>query len=390
MKFNHWLNLLLTVLLVLSATTVVVLLASGYRYDPKTGSIQGTGIIAVNSTPDGAIVYVNDVAQNASNTTITNLKPAEYNVRLEKEGYNLWSKTIIVKKELVTKVEALLTPLYPALQPLTFTGANQPTLSPDGTKIIYRVNEGTSAGLWLLDLNERPFNLAQKPLQLLANTIDRAYSQAEITWAPTNDSILLTLKEPQTEITNYQLFDIRTTNTQTVNDVNLLLENWREVLEERNLQRLNTINPDQIETIKAFENPMWSPDGKTILYSVEKNNQREFYIFPVNYTQVTEAQSPTPTTSFDNTKPLLTFSKDQNVNVQWYPNSQHLIITTETGNGSAIIELIEIDQTNRTQLFAGIIKDLLVIPNLSGSKVIILTQFNIGSDNYNLYSINLR
>ena len=390
MKVNQWLNLLLTVLLVLCATTIVVLLASGYRFDPKTASIQGTGIIAVNSNPDGALVYVNDVAQNASNTTITNLKPGEYKVRLEKEGYSQWNKTLIVKKELVTKVDALLIPLYPSLQPLTFTGADQPTLSPDGSKIIYHVFEGTSAGLWLLDLNERPFNLSQKPLQLLADTQANVYSKSEITWAPTNDSIMLTLNDTVTGTTNYELFDIRTSNMQTIIDIATLRATWENIVNERNSQRLDTINPDQIDTIKTFNNPSWSPDGKTILYSVENENQREYYVYPVNYNQGTDTKSPTPTGSFDNTKPILTLAKDQNVSVQWYPDSQHLIITTDTTNGTATIELIETDQANRTQIFAGAIKDLAVIPNLNGSKLVILTQFNLGNNNYNLYSINLR
>lgn len=76
----------MTAVFLIGATVLVTLYASGYRVDLEARGLRGTGIISVSSTPDGALVYLNGVPKDATNTTISSLKPGKYNLRLEKQG----------------------------------------------------------------------------------------------------------------------------------------------------------------------------------------------------------------------------------------------------------------------------------------------------------------
>ena len=190
MKRKHYVYLFSTFLLITITSFVITLVASGFRIG-NDGTITQTGIISINSAPDGALVYINDVPKDATNTNITQLKPGTYSVRLEKEGFVTWREDIKVVKQTVTRADALLIPLYPSFSPLTFTGVINPVLSPDGQKIIFQSIEPNNAGVWLLDLTDRPFNLSSKPRQLLVDTENLTYSTMSIVWSPTSDEIQL-------------------------------------------------------------------------------------------------------------------------------------------------------------------------------------------------------
>lgn len=71
-------------------------------------------------------------------------------------------------------------------------------------------------------------------------------------------------------------------------------------------------------------------------------------------------------------------------NIQWYPDSTHLIIITDTG-----IDLMEYDGTNRLTVYGGPMDKSIVYPWPDGSKVITRLSFSEGSLP-NLYTIKLK
>lgn len=71
-------------------------------------------------------------------------------------------------------------------------------------------------------------------------------------------------------------------------------------------------------------------------------------------------------------------------NIQWYPDSTHLIITTEGG-----IDLIEYDSTNRLTVYGGPMDKSIVYPWPDGSKIITRLAFSEGTIP-NLYTIKLK
>ncbi len=99
----------------------IIAFARGYRIDFKQKSLRPTGILAISSSPRAAKIYINDELKGVTNSNIT-LPPGKYVIKIEKEGYTSWNKTVILKGELVFSTDALLFPLNPSLSPLTNLG----------------------------------------------------------------------------------------------------------------------------------------------------------------------------------------------------------------------------------------------------------------------------
>ena len=122
----------------------MIKLAQGYRPDFSTKSLLPNGLLVATSNPNGAQLYIDGRLKSATNTTL-NLSPGEYEVEIKKDGYIPWKKTLIIKKELVTKTDAYLFPTFPDFKPLTFTGVESPILSPDGQKVVFAVSENSNS-----------------------------------------------------------------------------------------------------------------------------------------------------------------------------------------------------------------------------------------------------
>ncbi|NTV30773.1 PEGA domain-containing protein [candidate division WWE3 bacterium] len=366
-------------------------MASGYRFDFASRSIQGTGIISATSNPDGAIVYVDAVPKDATNTTITNLRPGTYTIRFEKEGYADWEQKVAVEKELVTKIDALLIPLYPSFRPLTYTGVNTTYISPDNQKIAYTVNTNNSSGIWTVNLEERPFNLNRQPQQLLKNTDQFNYSQSKLTWSPTSGQLLIELTDKSGTKT-YQLFDLTESTTTPLANIEEISKQWDDLNKLSLNELLATVSDTEKEKITKFVNPAWSPDDQFILYQTNDGDLINYHVYQVVNVNSARSNIPTPTLKVSSTDTVFSINKNTPHQVSWFPNSQHLMLTyqSDANNDDTTIEIIETTGTNRTHLFTGLIKDLQAYPNPNGTKVVILTSFNTQSEAYNLYSIELQ
>src|SRR5258706_1323586 len=127
---------LLIVLFLAAGTFVAIQFAKGYRPNLQNRSLQGTGLLSVTSYPKSARVNINDKL-----TTVTDdklyLTPGSYAVKIEKDGFHPWIKTILIKSELVTSADPRLFPIIPATAPLTFYQVRNATTSPDGARIAY-------------------------------------------------------------------------------------------------------------------------------------------------------------------------------------------------------------------------------------------------------------
>ncbi len=79
------------------AAPLVILWAGGYHYDFTRHKIQKTGGIFIESKPSKAEVYLNNKKQDKKTTArLKNLLPNQYEVRIEKNGYQTWQKKLPV------------------------------------------------------------------------------------------------------------------------------------------------------------------------------------------------------------------------------------------------------------------------------------------------------
>ncbi|MDP3724566.1 MAG: PEGA domain-containing protein [bacterium] len=397
--YQRFLISILTFLLIIGVSAVTILYARGYKLSPRDGIVK-TGLLVVSSKPDGAVVELDGRITDATNTTISYLQPKQYRVRLVREGYLPWEKTVDVKPELVTEIDAVLFPLSPSLKPLTVTGAIRPLLSPNGTKIVYGVPEGRNAGLWMVDLRPNPFR-QNVPIQIAADTIVRKFSAGAYAWSPQGDKVLVVVQDAlagknststfllPTDRFNEQLLDVTPTIEATVAEWE---EDSRLRAERRNAQLADEVrqvlekaatsaaSPSLISRVRSLDERnhaiLWSPNETRVLFSLPGDpiprvydiKKRKEYVLP-DLKDVFAGRMESP--------------------LFWYPGEEdaaHLVFV-EQGK----LQVIEFDGGNKTTVFTGQFDPAFVFPSPDSRKLLIVTSLNTAANSTaNLYTIDLR
>ncbi len=257
-----------TAAFIVVGTVLVIRYAEGYR-PTRSGFIKGTGLLAANSFPSGAEVYINSRLTTATDNTL-NLDPGVYDIAIRKDGYHDWEKKLTVTSELVTQTNAQLFPTSPTLEPLTFTGAVNPVPSPDGLHIAFTVASASAAaknGLYVVDLNSSPLIMNKSAHQIARTSESYDYQAATYTWSPNSSELLVAFKNgahvllPANSFTDLgSVKDVTATLPQTWTEWELELA--RE--EQPHLAKL----PDfmaKVATASAT-NLYFSPDGNRLLY----------------------------------------------------------------------------------------------------------------------------
>ncbi len=272
-------RLLLSILVAIALTTgtvTAIYFAKGYRPNLKGGKIQGTGLLSATSYPNSAQVYIDDKLTTATDDTV-NLLPGLFRVRISKEGFISWEKSLKVQAELVATTNARLFPAVPSLSAVTFSGAYSPVPSPDGKKIAYLVRNSqleSDNGLYVMDINSSPFAFSKNPLQIAS--ILRPVDQENLSFifSPDSKQILLTFLDPKRTviIRSYLLELDRLTNLNSTADTTirlpLIFSQWEGLLTQTHLQNLRRL-PQFMENIASSSavNVFFSPDGEKMLYT---------------------------------------------------------------------------------------------------------------------------
>ncbi len=407
--FGKQLIIPLSILLFLALGTIVVILyGKGYRFGFANGQpkLLGTGLLVATSLPNGAEVYINGHLTTATDNTI-NLAPGEYKVKIFKQGYFPWEKTIIVQEEVVAKADALLFPTAPQLESITSIGVQSPTVDPSGTQIAYTVASQSARknGVYVLDMSSRPIlTLQSASIQVEDDTID-TFSRAQLAWSPDGKQLLASISGLLNSPTMYLLSSSSfNQNPQDVTATLLSVQSeWDRERKERQRSKIVGLKPTLQKMItENFKIIAWSPapEDTKILYQASESatlpiiikprliganstkeerdiKKGEMYVYDIkedrNYhIDVGEVKFAPQDLSFSS--PL-----------RWLPDSKHLLFVHEKK-----IDILEYDNTNVTTIYAGPFLDSYVFPWPNGSKILIVT--NLGNPNIppNLYTISLK
>ncbi|MBI2074671.1 MAG: PEGA domain-containing protein [Candidatus Levybacteria bacterium] len=399
-------------LFILTGTAIVVLYGRGYRFGLDNGKLDfaGTGMLVSTSDPDGAQVFINGHLTTATNNTI-NLSPGEYNVRIFKDGYFPWEKKIKIKKEVVSKAEALLFPTAPKLENITSVGVGNPALDPSQTRLAYTVSSQTARknGVYVLDMTGRPvLTLQSSSTQIVDDTVDQ-FSTALLSWSPDGKEILATISSSLKSPTTYALS--ASTFNNSPRDVTATLDTteslWHKEKIEKEEVRQASLKSDLRKIISEdFKIISWSPDETKILYIASRSATLPFVITPrhLGVDTTPEERSIKANSlyvydikedknfSIENLSPQPTNSdltdeenKAEQLPLTWFPDSQHLIYVHDKK-----IDVMEYDGTNSTTLYAGPFVDNYVFPWPNGSKMVILTSLGNADISPNLYTIEIK
>jgi len=404
---------------VILGTIFAIKLAKGYRPSFSTRSLTQTGLLSVTSFPRGASVFINDKLTTATDDTL-NLPPGEYHIKIAKDGYISWEKTLQLEAELVTQTNTRLFPAVPDLTPLTFSGALNPIPSPNGSKIVFAVNHATTPdknGLYILELSTSPISFRSDARQIVRNTQEYNFTQAQLTWSPNSSQIVASFNPGNKTGTNILL------NANSFNDANqlkdvtarlpVLTNEWNQILDKKELQLFKDL-PEEMQAIatQSATALFWSPDEDKLMYTATASAQipenlipslpssstqtenrniepNHIYIYDLEEDKnfiVSDAVTATDTTINPLQSLRNRYSPLNLQSTQWYPDSDHLIVATADK-----LIVAEYDNTNQHTIYAGPFAQNFAFPWPNGSRLIILASLNGGSDlPPNLYSINLK
>ncbi len=388
--------------LILAGTVVAILFARGYNFDISKKELSSTGILVATSDPDGAGVNIVETrhalsVRSATNSTL-NLAPGTYKVKIQKDGFTPWEKSVEIKKEEVFKTNVFLFPALSDLRPLTFTGAKNPIISTDNTKIVYGVASASSQlslnqnGIWIIDMGRvfvsSPIFSAADFRQIYRNPAAAgtlSLSDTKFTWSPDNKQILAG---------NYLLDADRLDDTPTfIASPGGIIAEWKILLDARKTAQ-NSKLPVNIKQILASNSGelFFSPDETKVLYTATASAT-----LPIAITNDLPGKNPTPENrklSTGNTY-VYDLKEDKNyeivncklliVNCKWFPSSRHLISTADNQ-----ISIMEFDGTNKAVVFNGAFKKDAVFAWPNWSKLVILTTLGSTTGMENLYTVNFR
>lgn len=370
---------IITLLIIAVGAGAAIFFAKGYTFSSTEKRIVGTGIITITSEPDAASVFVDGHLTTATNATISSLPTKSYSIKVSKEGFIPWERSVTVKEGLVTDLKITLFPAIPSMYPLTFTGVAGATLSPDSSKLAYIATGGKKPGVWVWTMaKNQPISFARssEPHQIAANgTTD--FSKATLKWSPDSKQVLATVSS-----NNYLL------NSDSLNsdprDITAILDGtlkgWEEDSKARDVSRVETIKDAGLRKI-ASDSARLQTSGASATGG-----------------QATLKWSPDETKFMTETQvydlvDTRNYSLPQAKEHIWLPDSRHIILVEETQ-----VSLIDFDGTNeqssavqKAVIYAGKFDPTAIFPWPDSSRLIIISSFPTPTASEpNFYGINLK
>jgi WD40 repeat protein len=391
----------------LTGTTIAVLYGRGYRfgYDNGKPDLKKTGILAAKSTPEGAAILIDDHLTGATNENI-NLTPKQYSIRIQRDGYLPWTKNVIIEEEVVTGINAFLFPTAPKLDSITNIGVTKATLDPSRTKIAYTVASQSARknGIYVFDTLANPVLSLQGASRQISDDTTALMSQADVTWSPDGESIIASISG-ELGPTTYQLNARQMNNTPR--DVTAIYDTlqaeWATEKQEKEQALIQNLKKPVRKLIADnFRIIAWSPDESKILYQASRSAELPFMIKPrligINKLYEQRKLNNDAIYVYDikedvNYKALDALPKDCNLlipnacklPIQWMPDSNHLIVVEDKR-----IDVVEMDGSNRTTVYAGPFIDTYVFPWADMTRIVMLTNLNNPQIQPNLYTISLK
>ena len=335
---------------VILLVTILALLVSGYWLNSDF-KVERQGMLQISSEPTGATVDVDGDAPWFQRTNTSKvLSTGEHTITLTKDGYDTWSKTIIIREGLLYRIHyprLFLTEREPtAMQDLT--GTTFATISPDRTKLLLA---NSTASWQLIDLTNE--ELTAKPLSISAilpegaTTFTGTITKAN--WDHSNTHVLMNVERD----TSSEWLLLNTSNPRehinltrefpTTNFTNLdILDNSASTLlatSGDNLYKLDLpsrqISAPLIKNIYSYDHY-----GNEIIYSskssiapstpekLEASASAAEQTSPVYEIGLLSLGSPTP-------KPLLTRSTATKVFISHFYDNKYLTLLSATPDSDA-------------------------------------------------------
>lgn len=370
--------------------TFVAYYARGYKFNFNTLKFLPNGILVIKSEPDGASVIINGNLNTATNANIS-LSPGIYDVEVKKEGFFSWYKRLTIDKEIVTQADISLFRNVPSLTPVTFSGANNPIMSPDGGKIVYSVLPEAEVtddklGLWTLDTYSLPLGFTNDPKRIT----DGDLTGANYSFSPDGRQILLTTSngifvlDSGSFTPQIKLINISSQKETTI-------AGWQKDKNAIDTSLIKNL-PQQVNDILVRKTSqfVFSPDQNMVLYTASASGilpeklitplpgastQRQERDIQIGRTYVYDIKEDRNFLISDQQKPVL----------RWMSSSRHLLLATP-----GQITILDYDGTNRELVYSGSYVGTFAFPFNNTTRLLILTNLGAEITSPNLYAVTIK
>ncbi len=377
---------IITLVVLALVAAIAIFLAKGYTVSTKEKRIVGTGIINISSEPDAASVFIDGHLTTATNATVSSLPPKSYSVKVIKEGFIPWERSVEVKEGLVSALKITLFPAIPTIYPLTFTGVVNPVLSPDGAKLSFIVPTGKKAGVWVWTMSRNQpiaFARSSEPHQI-AETRVVDYSNATLRWSPDSKEVLATVGKNNFSLNNESLNSDPRDITAILDST---LKGWDEDTKAKDIARIESIKDLNIQKIASSSSSLrFSPDETKFMFVESSVSSRQ----SSDSLKAGSEAKPKPEDSLKFKVFDIEAGKSYDLPSakvhSWLPDSRHIIMVEE-----GIISIVDFDGTNKAIIYAGKFEDSFVFPWPDSSRLVIISSFPTPTASEpNFYGINLR
>lgn len=393
--------------IIIALTTAIIAYGRGYRLNPFEKSINSTGILSANSSPDGASIFIDGKLISATNGSIS-LAPNWYNLRIAKEGYQAWEKKIRIQGEVVIRVDAFLISNNPSLRSLTVSGLISPSLSPSGTRVAYivPVEEATTSavtkphiGIWTYEFKNSPLGGLIDPKQVFVPLGKIDWYNSYVIWSPDEKQIALITKATGTKsekiVSAIEIF-LDNPNTPPIpitSTLESVLADWDNLKTQKQDQLLSALPQVLSDFLKnSTSNIQFAPDNNKILYlatsSASLNSILAPSIIGTNSTPEARNVEKGKFYVYDIKEDKNFFVSDQKSFIglpRWYSDSKRIVMVE-----NASIGVIDYDGTNKRTVYSGPFQENIVYPWTSSGKLVILTNLNKHKALPNLYEVDIR
>ncbi|MDP4038585.1 MAG: PEGA domain-containing protein [bacterium] len=193
---------LIAAFIVIFGTIILVALARGYTYDFISGQLKQTGLVIIDSAPNGAEIFINNKRiKHKTPYRLTYVDPGKMIIHLEKAKYRNWEKNLQVTPERVSFSDyAWLLPIDLKIQTITNEPSiTQVTQSKNFHKITYTALNGEPS-LWTFENNQ-----ANKIYQPATETDPNKQVSSVSNLILSDDGSQILFKQSSPMSTNYML-----------------------------------------------------------------------------------------------------------------------------------------------------------------------------------------
>jgi len=364
--------------------------ARGYKFDFKALKFQPNGILVIKSEPDGASVYIDGNLKTATNATLS-LSPGVYDVEVKKDGYFSWYKRLTIDKEIVTQASISLFRNVPSLSPITLSGATNPVMSENGSKIAYTVLPATGitddkVGLWTLDTFSLPLGFSNDPKRIT----DGDLTNATYSFSPDGRQIMLTTSNG-ISVLDTGSFTPQNQRVNIASQKDTILAGWKKEKLAKDTSLIKNLPPELNDILtRKTSDFTFSPDQNMILYTASasgtlpdnlisplpgSSTQKQERDIQDGHTYVYDIKEDRNFLISDQTKPVL----------RWMSTSRHLLLTTPEQ-----IIIMDYDGTNKEVIYSGSYVTPFAFPFNNTTRLLILTNLGAESSSPNLYTLTIK